>query len=78
MSQSRKFSAFEAAAGTAIGFATTWLFGQVIYPLVGVQINTAQNTAVVVFFTILSLLRGYGTRRLFNWIAIRFASRTFP
>lgn len=64
--QSRRGSLTEAVANTAIGFALSWLTGLVAYPMLGVHVSNAQNTAVVVVFTFVSLARGYVLRRVFN------------
>ncbi|PWC98018.1 hypothetical protein [Azospirillum sp. TSO5] len=68
MSQSRLMSAVEAAANTASGFVLSWLAGMVIYPLIGWPVSAAQNTVVVTAFTIISLLRSFVWRRIFNHI----------
>ncbi|WP_372395233.1 hypothetical protein ABMY26_07130 (plasmid) [Azospirillum sp. HJ39] len=68
MSQSHLVSAVEAAANTASGFVLSWLAGMVIYPLVGWSVSAAQNTAVVTAFTIISVVRSFVWRRVFNHI----------
>jgi hypothetical protein len=64
--QSRRRSLTEAVTNTAIGFALSWLTGLVAYPLLGIKVSNAQNAAVVVVFTLVSLARSYTLRRLFN------------
>jgi hypothetical protein len=64
--QSRRRSLTEAAVNTAIGFALSWLTGLVAYPLLDIKVSNAQNAAVVVVFTLVSLARSYALRRLFN------------
>lgn len=66
MSQSKRNSVLEAVTSTAVGFLVTWFAGLLIYPLAGVQVNVTQNTVVVLLFTIVSLVRGYVLRRIFN------------
>jgi membrane protein implicated in regulation of membrane protease activity len=70
MSQSKKHSVMEAITSTAVGFLVTWFAGLVIYPLVGVQVSTGQNTVVVLLFTVVSLVRGYVLRRYFNRLTV--------
>lgn len=64
--QSRRRSLTEAITNTAVGFALSWLTGMVAYPLLGIKVSNAQNAAVVVVFTVVSLARSYTLRRLFN------------
>ncbi|QCO05473.1 DUF7220 family protein [Azospirillum argentinense] len=66
MSQSRLLSGAEACANTASGFALSWMAGMIVYPMLGWPISAGQNTAVVLVFTAISLLRSYLWRRLFN------------
>lgn len=70
MTQSKKGSAMEAVANTAIGFLVTWFAGLIIYPLSGIHISVAQNTLVVLLFTVVSLIRGYAVRRCFTKLSI--------
>lgn len=66
--QSKRGSLIEAVVNTAVGFALSWLTGLVAYPLLGVQVSHAQNIAVVCIFTVVSLVRSFVLRRLFNRI----------
>lgn len=66
--QSKRGSLIEAATNMAVGFALSWLTGLVAYPLLGITVSHAQNAAVVVVFTFVSLARSYALRRLFNRI----------
>lgn len=71
MSQSRRMSAVEAIAGTAIGFAVAVLANVIILPLFGLTPNFGESTAIALVFTAISLLRGYLVRRLFNLVEER-------
>lgn len=64
--QSKRGSLIEAIVSTAAGFVMSWVAGLYFYPLIGMNVTPAQNTVAVVFFTFLSLLRGFGVRRIFN------------
>ncbi len=68
MTQSRKMSALETGVSTAIGLTVSYLGVIIALPLVGLKSNTAQDLGLVAFFTVLSLVRGYAIRRLFNYI----------
>lgn len=67
MSQSRKGSLLEAFINVAIGYAVAVASQIVIFPLFGVHISVAENMAIGGFFTVVSIMRSYALRRLFNW-----------
>ena len=64
--QSKKLSLLEAMVSTFIGFVLSYLMGLIIFPLIGFDIGYVQNFNVVLAYTLLSLIRGYFIRRLFN------------
>ncbi len=66
MSQSRRASALEAVANTAIGFCISLLATLIILPAAGVVATSGQSVAITLGFTAISLARGYALRRLFN------------
>jgi len=68
MSQSRKHSAFEAVANTVVGIALSFASVQWLFPLFGVEMSLSQNFASTGLMTILSLIRSYALRRVFNWL----------
>jgi len=69
--QSRKHSFFEACLGTFIGFFVA-LLGQIfIFPFFGIYTNMLDNILIAVFFTIISIVRSYAVRRLFNFLHIK-------
>ncbi len=64
--QSRKWSAIETIASTAIGLGVSIAASLVVYPLHGHSFTLAQNTSIAVIFTVISIIRGYFVRRMFN------------
>lgn len=66
--QRKRWSLFETIASTAIGFTVTFLAQFIIYPIFSIETSAGTNFALASFFTIVSILRGYFVRRLFNWI----------
>jgi hypothetical protein len=68
MSQSRRMSAVETVASTAIGFGISYAVSLTVLPLFGFPVTHGQNLAIVCIFTVASLMRGYGVRRLFEWL----------
>lgn len=64
--QTRRQSLFEASCNVIAGFAVAYAAQLAIFPLVGVEANTGQNLKIAAFFTIVSLIRSYILRRIFN------------
>lgn len=75
MTQTRLQSLIETATGTAVAFAISVVAGMVIYPLYGHTFKVADLGAITFWFTVISLVRSYLWRRIFNrfhrWQAIR-------
>jgi predicted Na+-dependent transporter len=66
VTQTRRRSAVEAVTNVAVGYTINMLANFLIFPLFGWEISLTQNLAVGVIYTIISLVRSYGLRRLFN------------
>lgn len=66
MPQSRRHSWLEIICSTAFGFLVTYVAQFLIYPLMGVETSASTNLGLAALFTVLSILRGYVFRRLFN------------
>lgn len=73
MSQSRKASAIEAVANVAIGYGVAIAAQILIFPLFGIRVGLADQLGIAAAFTVVSLVRSYALRRLFNWITGRTA-----
>lgn len=72
--QARKWSAVEAVAGTAVGFAVSIGISLVVYPAFGASFSLADIGAMTAIFTVASIARSYLLRRFFNWIHHREGS----
>ena len=70
MTQSRRHSLLESACSTIFGFGIALACQMVVYPLYGLHPSLGQNLGITGIFTAVSIVRGYGFRRLFN----RFSS----
>lgn len=57
----------EVLGGTAIGFLLSLAAQAFIMPWYGIHTTLSQDTGIVIFFTGISILRGYAVRRFFNW-----------
>ena len=66
MMQSRRMSALEAITSTAIGFGVSLAAGAVVFPAFGWQLTFGENLSVTAIYTVISIVRGYLVRRLFN------------
>ena len=69
--QSKKMSLLETCASTAIGYAVAILTQVLVFPLFGLTVSLSQNMAIGAVFTVVSIVRGYCVRRLFNRIGLR-------
>ena len=67
---------------TAIGFAVSYVGWPIAAALTGIAYTSGQHAAVVWFFTLLSVARGYVIRRFFNagmhMAAVKLARRLAP
>ena len=69
MRQTRLQSFVEAKVNLLVGFGLSWAVNVwVVPPLFGVQMNAKQGLGVVLLFSVLSIVRQYTLRRLFNRI----------
>ena len=64
--QSRTHSMAETMANIAVGFAVSMAIQAVVLPAFGHHITLAQNFWITCIFTVASVVRGYGIRRIFN------------
>jgi membrane protein implicated in regulation of membrane protease activity len=68
MNQSKKHSILESITNTAIAFIITMLVLPIVNYLCGVTMNSGQVTLHVILMTMISILRNYLIRRVFNKI----------
>jgi len=64
--QSKRNSAFEAATNVTIGYLVSVLANVLILPLFGYNVTIGDSFAIGLAFTIVSLVRSYVLRRIFN------------
>ena len=64
--QSRLGSATESVINVLVGFGLALTAQMVLFPLAGVQIPLSTHLGLSAVFTVLSLVRSYTLRRLFN------------
>jgi hypothetical protein len=66
--QSKAQSMVESFVNIAIGYMVAVVSQLVIFPLFGIDIPISDNLWIGAWFTIISLVRSYGLRRMFNWL----------
>ena len=66
MKQSKKNSIIESIFQTLIGLITSILIQLILYPLLNIPVSFNQNLIITLVFFIVSILRGYVVRRIFN------------
>ncbi len=71
MKQSRSMSMVEAVANVAIGFGVAIGTQFLVFPLFGIEIAAGSHLALSGIFTVVSLVRSYALRRLFERIRMR-------
>ncbi len=64
--QSRTMSLIEALANVLVGYGVAVTTQTVVFPLFGLHASLDQNLAIGLIFTVVSLVRSYMLRRLFN------------
>ncbi|MBO6774851.1 MAG: hypothetical protein JJ897_04975 [Marinibacterium sp.] len=66
MMQSRRQSLIEAITNVVVGYALAVLTQIVVFPWFGLKVSLNDNLAIGAIFVIISLLRSYALRRLFE------------
>lgn len=70
-SQSRTHSLFESIVNMAVGFVINFTIQYFVFAYLNAHVSLTENFALSVLYTIISIVRSYGLRRLFNYIHIR-------
>lgn len=66
--QTKTQSLLEAFANIAIGMGVAFCAQLIVFPALGIAVRLDQNAIITVAFTVVSLIRSYYLRRLFNWL----------
>lgn len=75
--QSRKMSLIESVVSTLLGYSVATAANFYILPLFGYKVSLRDASWIGVIFTVISLIRGYFVRRLFNWLWLRHFQKMF-
>ena len=68
--QSKRQSLIESVVNIIIGYCVAVISQLVVFPLVGINCSFTTNLQIGIYFTIISLIRSYCIRRLFNQIQL--------
>lgn len=68
MSQSRTGSIIETLCNTAIGYAISFVSNLTVLPMFGFHVSLRDNAIIGVIYTVISIVRSYVLRRVFNRI----------
>lgn len=71
MSQSRAGSAAETAVNYIVGYILAWFIMHYVLRWFGYPIRKDQTSGVVLIFTVVSVIRSYVIRRIFNRLNAR-------
>ena len=71
MKQSRRMSLLEALTNVAVGYGIAVATQMAVFPLFGLHATLAQNMAMGAIFTIVSIVRSYALRRVFEEVRVR-------
>lgn len=69
--QTRLMSFVETLTNTFIGFTTALVAQLFIFWVLGIKVPLETNFLLVTYFTIISLIRTYVVRRVFNYLGLR-------
>ena len=69
--QSRLMSLVESVANVSVGVGLALLIQVIAFPLFGVHMSISQNLVLGGLFTLVSVIRSYALRRLFEWLHVR-------
>lgn len=68
MRQSRRMSFVEALANVAIGYGVAVATQIVVFPHFGLEATMSENLTIGAIFTVVSIVRSYSLRRVFEMI----------
>jgi hypothetical protein len=66
--QSKKHSIYESITNVVVGLVMSFLIQLILYPLLNIEVSLNQNIFITFVFFVVSFIRGYIIRRIFNKI----------
>ena len=68
--QSRLMSLIEAATNIVVGYGLAVLTQVLVFPLFGLSVSLGENLSIGAVFTVVSLVRSFALRRIFNRLSV--------
>jgi hypothetical protein len=69
--QRKTASLLEVCVSTAMGFGIAYLTTMLVFPVFGIHTPWDTNLVITSIFTIVSVVRSYLFRRMFNWLHVK-------
>jgi len=64
--QLKKHSFIESITNVIVGYGVALLSQIIIFPIFGIKATIRDNVLIGLFFTVVSIIRSYALRRIFN------------
>jgi hypothetical protein len=64
--QLKKHSFMESITNVIVGYGVALLSQIIIFPIFGIKVTIRDNVLIGLFFTVVSIIRSYALRRIFN------------
>ncbi len=71
MKQSRRMSLLESLTNVLVGYGVAIVTQILVFPWFGLQVSLGDNLAIGTIFTVVSLIRSYALRRVFEHLRVR-------
>lgn len=67
MGQTRLMSLIESVINIGIGYGVALIAQIIVFPWFGIVVSLRDNLLIGACFTVVSIVRSYAVRRVFNW-----------
>lgn len=71
MSQSKRWSAYESIINIVVGIGISFTVSLISIRLLGYPISVSDNLVITAVMTVVSFVRSFYLRRLFNWMYVK-------
>jgi hypothetical protein len=68
--QSKTMSLVESVANIIIGYGLAVGTQFIVFPWFGMRVGVIENLGIGLIFTVVSLVRSYSLRRVFEWVRV--------
>ncbi len=68
--QSRWMSLVESVTNIVVGYCLAVLTQVLVFPLFGLRVSLGENLGIGAVFTVVSLVRSFALRRIFNGLSV--------